>query len=124
MKRVIFVGMHNKEGMKPLDSRTKTGKIIDSIILELSVECVKSNLCDCEEFVTDSYELFLHNKSWIERIEPTKEDIVITLGQWVYDNLHRGEFKIIRAKHPASLFGSSKIEDYKNYIINKLSHYL
>ena len=124
MKRIIFVGMHNKEGMKPLDSHTKTGKIIDAVILKIKAECVKSNLCNTDYFVDDSYELLLQNKEWLERIEPSNEDIVITLGQWVYDNLQRGDFKIIRSKHPASLFGVSKVEEYKSYILNKLSDYL
>ncbi len=122
MKRIIFVGIHNKPGMHPLDSRTKTGKIIDSVISVLSeYECIKSNLCDTEEFVTNSYQLFLENKRWLEDIKPTCEDVVITLGDWTYKNLTRGEFKIIKAKHPASLFGSSKVEEYVSYIVEKIN---
>jgi hypothetical protein len=44
--RVIFVGMHNKPGMEPLDSRTKSGKLIDRIINELPIDCIKTNLYD------------------------------------------------------------------------------
>lgn len=40
--RIIFVGIHNKPGMEPLDSRTKSGKIIDEVIAGLEGrECVK-----------------------------------------------------------------------------------
>jgi hypothetical protein len=47
--RIIFVGIHNKPGMKPLDSRTKSGKIIDEVIRGLEGrECVKTNLFDCD----------------------------------------------------------------------------
>lgn len=114
--------MHNKSGMLPLDSRTKTGKIIDSLIVELQGEfdCVKSNLCDTDYFVTDSNELFRQNNRWLEEMDPQKQDIVITLGQWVYDNLRRGDFKIIKSKHPASLFGITKTDEYKQYILSKL----
>lgn len=117
--------MHNKPGMQPLDSKTKTGKIIDNLIKELSenFECIKSNLCDTEEFITDTHQLFLENKRWFDEFEPTENDIVITLGDWVYKNIKRGSFKLIRAKHPASLFGVSKIEEYKAYILDKIQFF-
>jgi hypothetical protein len=35
--RIIFVGLHNKEHMKPLDSKTKSGKLIDRIIKRLPI---------------------------------------------------------------------------------------
>ena len=32
---VIFVGVHNKKGMKPLDSSTLSGKRVDMIIAKI-----------------------------------------------------------------------------------------
>ena len=38
-EQCYFVGMHNKPGMKPLDSKTMSGKMIDAVIKELPFKC-------------------------------------------------------------------------------------
>ena len=134
MRTIYFVGMHNKPGYSPLDSRTKTGKIIDSVISAIDenemfelmeFEYIKTNLCNVDEFPGNSYQTMLHSREWFRNHEPEKGDIVITLGQWVYDNMKNYlEFdaKIIRAKHPASLFGTVKQDEYVKYIIDKIKN--
>ena len=49
--KIIFVGIHNKKGFEPLDSRTKTGNIIDRIIerCDKGFEFEKTNLFDRDE---------------------------------------------------------------------------
>lgn len=43
--KIVFVGIHNKPGLKPLDSSTVTGKIVDEIISHFpDVEFEKQNI--------------------------------------------------------------------------------
>lgn len=49
MKRVIFVGIHNKPGLPPLCSTTRTGKVIDRVISKLIVKnCERKNIFPVE----------------------------------------------------------------------------
>lgn len=51
--KIIFVGLHHKPGMAALDSRTKTGKMVDEIIGYLgNHECEKRNLFPQERMPT------------------------------------------------------------------------
>ena len=43
MKKIIFVGITNKEGKNPFDSSTKSGAILDAIIAQLDAKCEKTN---------------------------------------------------------------------------------
>ena len=61
---VLFVGMHNKVGMKPLDSKTMSGKMIDAVIKELPFKCIKTNLCEVEYFPKDKKEIWAGNLTW------------------------------------------------------------
>lgn len=52
--KVVFTGIHNKAGLEPLDSSTKSGKLIDRVIACInkanpSIGCIKVNLfnSDC-----------------------------------------------------------------------------
>jgi hypothetical protein len=88
--RVIFVGVHNKRGKTPLDSTTKSGKIIDAVIAGLpGRECLKSNLFDVDELpdkknVRD-WKQYVDEMgfSWIERVQLSKDDVVVLLGSQV-----------------------------------------
>lgn len=115
--RIIFVGIHNKPSTKPLDSSTKSGKLIDKIILNLKEhECIKTNLFDYNCIPNEKIE---HQKSWIKRYAPSEEDIIILLG----NNVHRffpqnlSVKKIIKIKHPSAIWSKQSQE---NYIINTL----
>lgn len=102
MKKVFFVGMHNKPGMLPLDSKTKSGKLIDAIISQLQYHCVKTNLCEIEYFPKEKKEIFAGNLEWNEKYQPTDESIIVLLGSWVHRNFILTNAKIIKLPHPAS----------------------
>lgn len=110
---VYFVGMHNKVGMTALDSRTKTGKVIDSVIEKFKdvpdIQFVKTNLCDTDYLPKETA---LHAGQWHARFSPTKNDVVITLGRWVKDSFHYSGQRVINAKHPSGVFGTSNKEKY------------
>jgi hypothetical protein len=120
--KVIFVGMHNKPGMKPLDSKTLSGKIIDTIISRLDIPCIKTNLCNTDYFITDDLDAEREAAEWYNRIEPDESDIVILLGRWVHDNFQYRLPKVFQVAHPAYRHNVQKREEYINKVaqlINK-----
>lgn len=110
---VYFVGMHNKVGMTALDSRTKTGKVIDRIIEQFKdvsdIEFVKTNLCDTDYLPEETA---VHAGQWHAKFKPTGNDVVVTLGRWVKVNFHYSGQRVIQAKHPAGVFGPSNTDEY------------
>jgi hypothetical protein len=121
--RVIFVGIHNKPGMEPLDSRTKTGKVIDRIIDQLKpYECIKSNLFDKEYFPISDREIWCANTDWNVTLEPAPKDIIILLGNWTHKHFILTPGKIIKLAHPASFMYRSKekTEEYINSSVEKI----
>jgi hypothetical protein len=118
---VIFVGMHNKPGMKPLDSKTMSGKIIDSVIKGLSLKCVKTNLCEVEYCPIDKKEIWVSNLDWNSKYEPTDESVIVLLGQWVQKNFLLTNAKIIKIPHPASFMGRVNKDAYINNAISRIS---
>jgi hypothetical protein len=100
--RIIFVGIHNKPGMEPLDSRTKSGKIIDEVIAGLDgPECVKTNLFDANE-LPEGESLKYLAWDWVNRIKPVHCDVIILLGQGVQAHFVFYSENIVKAAHPAS----------------------
>lgn len=122
MKRIIFIGMHNKKGMKPLDSKTMTGKVIDSIIIGLNnSNCIKTNLCECEYMPVDKQEIQEWNNVWHQKYEPTTKDVVVTLGTWVHENFDQRSISVVKLGHPAGQYGTSKKLEYINNAILKIN---
>lgn len=119
-QHVLFVGMHNKVGMKPLDSKTKSGKIIDAIIKELPFKCIKTNLCEVEYLPKDWLEINQHGIDWGEKYKPKEDDIVVLLGRWVQDNFFWNNCKIVKLPHPASCMGNVNKEIYVKNAIAKI----
>jgi len=117
-QHVLFVGMHNKPGMKPLDSRTMSGKMIDAVIQELPFKCTKTNLCEVEYLPTDWIEINNSGISWGEKYPRNEKDIVVLLGKWVQDNFFWDDCKIVKLPHPASCMGNVNKE---NYVINAIA---
>lgn len=133
VQRVIFVGLHNKPGMKPLDSRTKSGKLIDRIIEQLrhkGMNILRTNLFDVDEVPAVS-EMDKLAFDWIERVELYKEDIIVLLGQMVHDNFPKIPLiKVIKVAHPASKRSHVDMNDYVDKTVNiitamayHISHY-
>lgn len=118
--KVYFVGMHNKHGMKPLDSKTITGKIIDDIIKELPFDCIKTNLFDGDYLPKDFLEINKAGIDWHEKYNPHEDDIIVLLGKWVQENFWWDRFKIVKIPHPASCMGNVNKERYIKNSIHKI----
>lgn len=113
MKRIVIVGLHNKPSMKPLDSKTKSGKLIDRIIKELTgFYIVKTNLFDVDYFPTEKIEQSRLAFDWIERAELNINDLVIVLGAAAKDAFPPIPNKIIYIAHPASKRSHVDMDDY------------
>lgn len=119
-QQVLFVGMHNKPGMKPLDSKTMSGKIIDAVIKELPFRCLKTNLCEVEYLPTDFMEINKAGIDWHDKYEPNDNDIIVLLGNWVHKNFWWDRFKIVKLPHPASMMGNVNKEKYVRTAIDKI----
>jgi hypothetical protein len=114
---VLFVGMHNKPGMEPLDSKTMSGKMIDAVIKGLPFKCTKTNLFEGEYLPKDFLTINQAGIDWHNKYEPQKSDIVVLLGKWVQTNFWHDSFKIINLPHPASCMGNV---NKKKYIIDAI----
>ena len=119
-QHVLFVGMHNKPGMKPLDSKTMSGKMIDAIIKDLTFKCTKTNLCEIEYFPKDKREIWVGNLTWNSKYEPTPDTIIVLLGQWVQKNFLLIRAKIVKLPHPASCMGTVNKEKYVKNAIERI----
>lgn len=123
MTKVIFVGIHNKPGMEPLDSRTKTGMVIDMVIEKLpnSFECVKTNL-----FYTEYYpkadERERRVGEWRMRLNLSLygDCLVVLLGKRVQKDF---TFKLntIAVDHPAFLNGT-RLNNYINALVKTIKN--
>lgn len=100
--RVFFIGIHNKPGLPPLCSSTKSGKVIDAIIskIDASVKIVKCNLFDTDH-VPDKNEITAHCLHWNNCYEPSPNDIFIILGARVKHYLKPNTFTVLLVKHPS-----------------------
>lgn len=116
MKRVIFVGLHNKPHLTPLCSSTKTGKIIDKIISGLpgGVTAIKSNIYNIDHFPCDEDNIHELIREWHESYKSDfQEDVIVALGKHVQAVLNNtGEISFVKLVHPACLFSSVKVSDY------------
>lgn len=113
--RVIFVGLHNKPGMKPLDSKTKSGKLIDRIIDKCrrhGINILKTNLFDVD-YMPLPQDYSLHCFEWIERVQLFKGDIVVLLGATVHKQFPEVPMlQTIKIAHPASKYSHEEMNDY------------
>lgn len=112
--RIFFVGIHNKKGMKPLDSKTMTGKVINKIIVGLKgYEVVKTNMCEVEYFPKDKNVINEEINLWYDKYEPDFGDIVVMLGAWVRENFV-GKFGLtyISLTHPSGIDGTKNKDEY------------
>ena len=115
--------------MSPLDSGTKTGKLVDRIIKELppKTEVVKSNILDAEEMIPVT-KMYKYVDEWHWTHLPVSDDIIVLLGaatQTIYKVHSRNIGKVIRAAHPASKWSHVDMNEYvlrvSKAIIKKLS---
>lgn len=122
--RIIFVGIHNKPGMQPLDSRTKTGLAIDKVIRHFPHRvCVKSNLIDAEQLPAAEEGIKTYAIDWLGRLGPiAAEDIVVTLGMTVAMHLPRcmATKNIVNVVHPGRVMGKPEMDHYIRTTVNKI----
>jgi len=116
MKRVIFVGLHNKPGMKPLDSKTKSGKLIDRIIEKCrrhGMNVLKTNLFDVD-YLPGKALMPIMSFEWIERVELFKGDIIVLLGGMTHKYFPPlpMDYTPIEIAHPASKRSHKEMDEY------------
>lgn len=107
MKKVLFIGISDKPGCSPLQSGTKSGDLIDRIIMGLDVECYKSNLVNFPpvdekgklRYPTKS-EMDLGYKNLQRCIVEINPDVCIFLGDKVTKYLS-DKINGISIKHPS-----------------------
>ena len=111
--RVIFVGVHNKPNKKPLDSSTKTGKLIDRIINKLECKVIKTNLFDVD-YLPKSCDKHYHALNWYKNKDANIDDVFVLLGAEVQKNFYcvSGFQKIVRVHHPASKRSHIAMDEY------------
>lgn len=119
LPRIIFVGIHNKPNMKPLDSRTRTGKMIDKICLLLNKKGFMNNVVRSNLFPLDQFPQGRKRETdiqwvnnWSERIGVKESDTVVTLGQTVNDIFRWAKFKSIKVGHPSGVWSNEEKELY------------
>lgn len=120
-KRVFFVGVHNKKGCVPLDSKTISGKRIDMIIRELyGFECHKTNLFDLE-YLPKGFCEKSAVQNWMDRTLVNDKDIVVALGGTVssaFNKFYPGN--LICRKHPSIVMGSAMERVYVEIGLNEI----
>ena len=126
MSRIIFVGLHNKPNMKPLDSKTKSGKLIDRIIEKCrrnGMNVLKTNLFDVDYLPTKD-EMPIMSFEWMERVELFKGDIIVLLGAMVHKYFPPipMDYNPIEVAHPASKRSHKDMDDYVEKIFNLIKH--
>lgn len=129
MRRVIFVGVHNKPGMTPLDSKSRSGKLIDRIIrrmemfephIDYSVTCVKTNLFDLEYMPTEFDRVEVLNQ-WSKRAKCSvgvRGDIIVSLGACV-NEVFRG-LSHVHLGHPSGVWSREKKTQYVRRALKKI----
>lgn len=121
LNRIVFVGVNNKAGLKPLCSTTKTGRLIDRIIDKCNLESIKTNLFDYDK-LPDKKDLPILSFRWMDRIELMEGDIIVLLGAIVhkyFPPLPDG-YNVIEVAHPASKRSNLSMNNYVNTIVEKI----
>jgi len=119
--RIIFIGIHNKPGLKPLCSSTKSGKLIDRIIKILPYNNIlKTNLYDVDYLPKSKVEKEKLAYEYFCLIKPGLCDIVILLGNEVRTNIALNFSKRIEIKHPASIFSKENQDKYVSKAVAKI----
>jgi hypothetical protein len=133
MKKIYFVGIHNKPGMFPLDSKSRSGKIIDRLIINFpDRQCIKSNVFNIDYMPTERKpELDIQwVENWIDRLQYKHGDIVVCLGQMVvntFDLWRKTKCPaskrphLVKAGHPSAVWSHEKQIDYIKTITERIN---
>ena len=118
--KVFFVGIHNKPGTPPLCSTTRSGKMIDRVIDQIELECVKTNLFDVDYMPSSVIEQFALVDQWNDKYNPADGDIIVLLGKAVQDGIIRKVGTLLRFAHPASIRSNIRKDDYVRAIVEAI----
>ena len=116
MKRVIFVGIHNKPGLPPLCSSTRTGKVIDQIAMNVSPECQRANLFPVNYLPHDLEE----RERFIDQFEIDENAVYVGLGKIVCDALHRMDVPLLAVHHPGHILRIGKVQEYVTHVVDRI----
>lgn len=120
--RIIIVGVHNKIGLSPLDSSTKSGKLIDRIAAQLPIPIEKTNLFDVDYLPVNGEKQDLVNE-WYWTQLPTKDDVVVLLGGMVHKEFKHSIKNLIKIQHPAAQWSHKSMNAYVNGAVGKIKKY-
>jgi hypothetical protein len=118
--RIFFVGVHNKPDMQPLDSKSRSGKMIDRVISGLQTEVglfeaefIKTNLFNAlQTYGTGKTDGAYYVGQWAKRVDYAQGDIVICCGAIVHSYFQKSAIKFIRIGHPSGVWSKLKQEEY------------
>lgn len=113
--------MFNKPDMAALDSRTKSGKLIDSVIECLEYECIKTNFANSTNQPKGRKQLLETAFQWHRDNQINLIDRIVLLGNWVDTHFKSRGFVTISVSHPASVFGKQKREDWAAELVNDIN---
>lgn len=116
---IIFIGIHYKEGSTALDSKTRSGKIIDCVISKVGLPCEKLNLFRTT-YMPDWETQIRFVSEFISKAND--ENLYVLLGKEVNKHLSGKLKNSISVNHPA--FYLRKGTDAINDFISELSKIL
>lgn len=133
MKKVVFVGITDKNGKEPFDSSTKSGQIIDLIIKELPCCCEKINYISYAPLdelgklryptkgeLSDAFPFF---QQTILQLSP---DLIVICGNMIFDELKRHSFSgwcFLKIKHPSYVwvYHRKELDGYINETVKQIN---
>jgi len=120
--KVFFVGIHNKPDMVPLDSCSRSGKLVDKIIRQLrGHECIKTNLYMDANAMLRRAEGSV--KRWAEENGyDAQADIIVTLGGFIRKEFRMAGYReIVSLIHPASVWSNNEKLGYVMRATDKIN---
>ena len=117
IRKIVFVGIHYKPGLEALDSRTKTGKIIDLIINQVgNIPCEKTNL-----FPTDYLPICRNcQQRYVSLFEFEEDALYVGLGKRVNCQLEGICNNHVPVYHPAWAIRMGQTESYIQSVLEKI----
>lgn len=125
--KVTFLGVHYKRGFQALDSRTLSGRRIDSLAALINSENInKSNLFNSFFLPEGEFKDYLI-KEFLERKEVSDEGIIVLLGKHVqkdFPSSHYEKAIIVEAYHPAYPKGHESTDQYIKELSTRINNLL
>ena len=133
--KILFVGLSNKPGAEPFDSKTNSGKVLDKIISSLNHECFKRNLvnyaplneCNKLRYPTKD-EVIESLNDFVSYVEKLRPDLIISFGNitsTALRNIDNIKNIILYEKHPSYIYVYKRryLDEYIINIIQKVADF-